>query len=354
MEQLAKFPLNYSPERSVLVLQDTEKYLDGNPDIASELHDLLWVYESIQWMVPQTKENYWSGHFFPIVESFQDAQIAYSLCAFGLYKQAMVSLRSALELGLLNVYWNIGDDGHTTIQEWLRAKEETPRFRDVWKKLEGHPNIEAFHKEHDLQFRLLNLNYLHNYVHTAGRRYSNFLGLNKSNFQTFEVQGIKIWLEAMKEVTALICLFHVLKYPFALVRYDFQAKFGVDIPMFGGLQHHQIDRIEQLLGSSYMKTIREIQSRDTTVKEMLDWLESLPNQTDEDREQQSFNIDKMMIEGMGLDAWLEGQRIMYGEYWDKEEIQSRVQKRIDWAKKNGHENPKTKSSGKVSGEASES
>jgi len=95
---------------------------------------------------------------------------------------------------LLSVYYNINDEGHETVQNWLNSKDnreaDTPRMKSIWNILIQNPNIKEFQEKLDLKEKLLNLGYLHNYVHTKGFKHSNRFGLSKSNSQTFEKKGL--------------------------------------------------------------------------------------------------------------------------------------------------------------------
>ena len=113
------FPFIYKPEKSITVLKQTEDYFEKNPDTIRKIKELSWICDSIGKTVPQTTENFWSGHFFPYTESWDELQISFNLVMFGFYKQAFMSLRSGLELGLLSVYYNINDDGHLEVQSWV-------------------------------------------------------------------------------------------------------------------------------------------------------------------------------------------------------------------------------------------
>lgn len=117
------FPFMYEPEKSIACLKKTEDYFKKNPDIRRQIEEVSRVYGSIGKTVPQTTENLWSGHFFPYTESWAELQISFNLVTFGFYKQAFMSLRSGLELGLLSVYYNINDDGHLEVQSWLKSKD---------------------------------------------------------------------------------------------------------------------------------------------------------------------------------------------------------------------------------------
>lgn len=72
-----------------------------------EQKQLGWIYHTVGMIVPQNFENFWSGHYFPFIDSWEELQVSFNQICFGLYKQAFVSLRSGLELGLLSVYFNI-------------------------------------------------------------------------------------------------------------------------------------------------------------------------------------------------------------------------------------------------------
>ena len=335
------YPFIYDCERSIQVYEQSLKFLEssGHKDRVSELG---WAYHSIGDLIPQTTESFWSGHFFPWTESWDEIQISFNLCLFGLYKQAMVSLRSGLEVGLLSVYWNLNDDGHQVIQEWLSSEERTPRRGEIWERLGQHRNFQLFQQRHDMRARLSNLDYLHNYVHTKGYKYSNSLGLLKSNFQTFEIEGFETWFSGFREVIEVLSILHLVKYPIGTVRYDYSAKFGIDIPMFGGLQPSQVDRLGKVVGEDVFREIEAIAQTDETVKDILDWVSSLPDMTEEQVESQVIEFEKGRIEREGLDNWLAQEKAVLGavpEPANGERWQRRIEYLTNWARERGYEKP---------------
>lgn len=308
-------PFNYKPEKSHEVYEETSKYLEEHSDITQKIQNLAWAYHSIFDLIPYTMENIWSGHIFPYTESWDELQISFTLCQFGLYKQAMVSLRSALELGLLSVYYNINDEGHRTVKNWLKSDDskesDTPRMIDIWKILIAHPNIEEFQKKVNLKQYLLDLGYLHNFVHTKGLKFSTRLGMHKSNFQTFEVEWLRKWLKTYENITVAVIALHLLKYPVGIIKYDYSKKFGIEAPFFSHIQSHQIDLIENILPSEFLQVIKEIASFDIETRDFFDWIESLPDMTEDEIEVQVMEWDKYKIENQGFDHWKEQQRMIY-------------------------------------------
>jgi len=332
-------PFIYTCDRSIEVYNETKKYIEATK-YAEEIEILGWAYHSIGDIIPHTNENLFSGHFFPWQESWDELQISFNLCLFGLYKQAMVSLRSGLEVGLLSVYWNLHDDGHIVIREWLVSQQDTPRFSEIWKRLERHNNFRIFQQTYDVKSRLLSLGYLHDYVHTKGFKYSNQMGIMKSNFQTFEERGFNTWFESFREVIQVLAILHLVKYPLGVIRYDYKKKFGIYKPMFGGLETFEIDRLEQVIGREAFNAIENMAKSDTAVQDILEWVSSFPDMTEEDMQEQIVEFDKQMIERQGLEKWLEQEKMLMGDRFAQSEAHKRkVQYLIEWAQENGFDKP---------------
>ena len=342
-------PFIYEPEKSIEVYNKTKEYLDNNPEINEKIQDLSWVYHSLHNVIPTTMESFWSGHNFPYSESWDELQISFNLICFGLYKQAMASLRSALELGLLSVYYNINDDGHIAVKKWLSSKDvkeaDTPRISDVWKILNKNENIKKFQEAHNIKDRLLKLGFLHNYVHTKGHHFSNKLGRLKSNFQTFEEDYITKWLDTFEEIILIVMTLHILKYPAGLIRYDYSNKFGIDIPSFSHMQEHEIDKFKKYLTKNYFELLEEISLNDEETKNFLEWVNSHPDMTEEDVENQIIGMDKRDIESQGIEHYKKQQLVLYrSESFEElpEKVQMRISKLEKWAIENNFLEPKWK------------
>ena len=336
-------PFVYDCDRSIHVYGQSKTFMQEK-GYWERISDLAWAYTDIGDLIPHTSENLWSGHFFPWTESWNELQISFDLCLFGLYKQAMVSLRCGLELGLLSVYWNLNDDGHETIQEWFHSQEDTPFRKSIFRKLDQHRNFELFQQKYDLKSRLGKLDFLHDYVHTKGGRYSNRFGLPKPNFQTFEERGFLTWFGAFEEVIELLAIFHLVKYPIGTIGFNYYEKFGIDTPAFGGLDRSAVDRLENIVGEEVFEIIGEVALADQTVRNILEWVSSLPDMTEEQRETQIIEFEKTDIQQSGLEEWLEQEKLIL-ESWPtpeekgKEKYLRRIELLTQWAKDNGFEKP---------------
>ena len=273
-------PLTYSSDDIEKVLNETKLFLIKNNNFEKELFSLLWAYYSIGNSIPQTTENYWSGHYFPYSESYDELQISFLLCKQGLYKQAMTSLRSVLEVGILSVYYNISDEGHKLVQGWYQSgagkENDTPYFNSIWKILIKHKNFVKFNSYFDLEKRIKNLELLHNYIHTKGLKFSNKFGLYKSNALTFHEKGFKKWIKTANEVVSIVIILHLLKYPIAILEYDYTKKFGIEIPEFGGLNSFGIEKIKEVIGKETAEVLLNIALEDEKVITIMNEIKSMP------------------------------------------------------------------------------
>lgn len=343
-------PYIYEPDKSIEVYRKTEVYFEANPEIKNRIEELGWIYHTVGMIIPHNLENFWSGHNFPFTESWDELQVSFNLICFGLYKQAFVSLRSGLELGILSVYFNINDDGHNAVKEWLNSKESdeanTPRANTIWKILLSNENIKQFNEKHNLRKTFDDLGYLHNYVHTKGAKYSNEMGIFKSNSQTFEAKLISKWLDSYANIISLISTLHLLKYPISVIRFDYSKKFGIDIPNFGNLEEYNIDKIAKVLPENYLEDIEIIAKEDLTVQETIKGLNSFPDMTEAEIEEQIITSEKMFIEnGEGFTTWLEHQENFLKSF-EQDEFSDNMKIRIEllreWAKENNFMESKSK------------
>jgi len=335
-------PYIYEPDKSIEVYKETEKYFETNPEIKKRIEELGWIYHTVGMIIPQNFENFWSGHYFPFIDSWEELQVSFTQICFGLYKQAFVSLRSGLELGMLSVYFNINDDGHNAVKDWLQSKDikeaDTPFAKTIWKILLQNDNIRKFNEKHDIETVHKNLGYLHNYVHTKGAKHSNRMGLLKSNFQTFNAELISKWLKSYADIISLVSTLHLLKYPISVVRFDYSKKFGIDIPSFGGLEEYNIDKIASILPDKYLEDIELIAKEDPTTQTTIQEISAFPDMTEEQVEEQIVNLDKMSIEnGEGFTKWLENQERWlksFGQIEFDEKMKNRIELLKIWATEN--------------------
>ncbi|MEN6576719.1 MAG: hypothetical protein ABFD90_10275 [Phycisphaerales bacterium] len=315
---------------------------------AEEIVKFVGLYQWISQQFPHTHKSQFSGHFFPWVECYEEMRVSCTLCLMGFYKQAMVSLRASLELGILSVYWNLDDMGHETIQAWLRSETDTPWRKEIWERLNSHKNFRLLQEKYDIgqEFRELS-GVLDDYVHSKGAKHCNAVGV-RTGHKEFEPLGFRTWYTALERVTKLIMILHLTKYPIGVVKYDWHKKFGVDIPMFGGLEPHAVDALMDLIGEDVFTILQSIAEADEDTQRIMQWVQNRPEMTDEDIENQVVKFAKLEIQAgggfkTGLAPWLRMRESLYDQVkenlsTEQKEHEHRVLDRImQWARECGYD-----------------
>jgi hypothetical protein len=271
---------NFTAEKSRQVYEETLAHVAGTGS-ADEISRLAYGYTLTHRVLPETTDEFLSGHQFPWFESEDDLQISFNLAAFGFYKQAHGALRSALDLGLLLVYWSMNEDGHSEFKRWLRSHACTPFASQVWKRVSNHPNFRAFQNSFDIAGQFTAISELGDFVHTRGAKFSNVVPFPGTAArvpgQRFSEEAFEAWRGRFGATVRFLAECYLVRYPIGTVRYNWVRKFGNDIPAFGGLPENWIALLEELVTPDVFRKISDLARTDSHVAEIMKWVESLPD-----------------------------------------------------------------------------
>jgi hypothetical protein len=300
-----------SDEKILGVLQESNRYLVENRELTDSVVECLWGWRSLLSLLPQTIEKFLSGHVFPLVEAQYEVESSAELCKLGFYKHAIASLRNVLELGLLSVYWDIDDQSHIDIREWLGSHKPTPFMRPVLTRLRRDGKITRFDERHKIFEETMALyGKLCDYAHTKGTRFSS-RRLSKANFNTFHEPSVKMWRDFFFAVTKLVVAFHLLKYPVALQYTPIEQKFGIAGPIGGFLELREAERLKSLFEKNIADTLQEISDNDPGARSLAEWVNAQPDITEEQLNEQFERQDRQMIEMQGYEQWIENEKRLY-------------------------------------------
>jgi len=343
IKKLAKDTLQllHSDKRILTILNDTNTYLEKHPETKNQIQEYEWTLRSLSELSPLTPEKIFSGFIFPLTEAEYEVESSIVLCKIGFYKHAIVSLRNVLELGLLSVYWDINDQSHIDIQNWLKSMESTPFRKTIFNKLRENKYIKVFDEKKAIFDKTATLyERLSNFSHTKGAMYSS-RGLNahNSNVNNFTESSLKKWLKIMREVVEVVTIFHILKYPVALQYTPLDEKFGLNGPAGGFIQPNQVERIKRIISPELLEELQKISDNDPSAVSMAAWVNDQPDITKADFELQIENQDKQSIEWEGYDHWLKNQKRLYSylrkkSFTEYKEKLSYLKRMRVWAKKN--------------------
>jgi hypothetical protein len=252
-----------------------------------------------------TAQNAFSGNLAPALEAEHEARTSFTLARMGLYKQALVSLRSVLELGLLSVYWDAHDQAHLDIQRWRAGMERSPGLGTVERRLREVRGV-AIYLESDPALldhvRRLSDD-LGAYVHTRGHRSSSAGLVPLTNIASFHAEAFDLWVQRLTEAVQFVLAIHLMKYPVGLQVTPLSEKFGLNPPAGGLVEPHLREMYRAFLEPQMRDRLQSLSDGDAEAVGVRDWVESLPTLSDEDWRHELLKHDRQSIESGGYEMW---------------------------------------------------
>ncbi len=136
---------------------------------------------------------------------------------------------------------------------------------------------------------------------------------------------------------------HILKYPVAYQYTPIDEKFGLNGPVGGFLNPSQVERVKEIFDEKTNALLQKISDADLDAIQLAQWVQSFPDITEEEFEQQSIDQDKQTILHYvgGFPKWLEYQKQILDMYDQQNlpEAKARQEKHIailtQWAIEEG-------------------
>lgn len=322
------------------IFETSKTFLDQNSDFKDEINSLIEAYQGILDLTPFELTNFSSGRNLPFFEGDLELSAAYSLAFSGYYRIAFSTLRNVLELTLISIYYDREGKADEEIEAWVRSKEDTPFLKQLGNKIFSSTNYKNFQ---ELKQETNNLYWeLSNYNHTKGIKYSNRkLGSREIiGSLSFNENSLTKFLNIAQQVVRHCLIMNSIKYPIALLDVPIFEKFGFNRPMGYFLDKSQSSLWKNIIGEPYVSKILNFAKTDQETLEAFEHIQGLPNVTDEQIEDQYFNMHKDLIEGSGYLKWSEtiGKSLITIESTDNAETRAKKEKRKarfeSWANEN--------------------
>lgn len=276
------------------VYQASEEYLKNHESLLNEIAAYMWAYNEAGTLVPQTLENFGSGHFFPFAESYYELENSFELCRQGFYRHSLFALRCVLELAVIGLYFDEEDQARTSIQEWLHSKDPTPFFRNAIRDLFSSGHFKQFDDTFAVREDLEELySELSNYVHVRGYRYST-TGQSRSNFNRFSERALVRYVQLMEITVRSSIVMMLLKYPIGMQRLPMWDKFGLNSPVGGFLDGSSQKSVLDVLDDSVRALLEDISNSDPNTRAIVESILAMPDLTDEELERQRAEWDESM------------------------------------------------------------
>lgn len=275
-----------------VVYKQSEEYLKTNNELHDDIAKYLWAYNEIRTLVPQTTQNFWSGHFFPFSESYYEIENSLVLSMQGFYRHSLFALRCGLELSMLGIFFDADNKAHIDVKKWIRSENPTPHFNNtILLRIFKLDNFFRFNNESPLQQEIKDIySKLNDYVHTRGYAYST-TGQSKSNFNQFNEQSFCQYVEIMKNVIKNIVIMMLLKYPIGMQKLPLWEKFGFNSQVGGFLDESSQEAVFNIFDEKIKKTLQNISNNDSNVKEISQHILEMPDISEEQLNEQRAQID---------------------------------------------------------------
>ena len=253
--------------------------------------------------------DFFSGENFSLTESFEELEASYELIKFGFYKQAMISLRVGLDIGLFSIYWSIIGKESEDFKKWVSSKKDTPyKNQNFWKVFKSNNSIKEFDNKYGLIQDIKDLGFS-DFVHTKGIWYSNFGEFQRMLRGQDTFENFSKWVKNFKQIVKILEILHLLKFPTLNLRYstDFLiSKFGTHnrIPQFGAGYGDEMNCVYSFIPEDQEQFIKELAQKNKEVVRLINWLNELPDLTEKEIRHFIIEDQKQNIElSGGFENW---------------------------------------------------
>lgn len=314
------------------LITDFEQKENLKPEIENGLRSVFLLSQNFPL---RDIKDFFSGKNFSLTESFEELEASYELIKFGFYKQAMISLRVAFDIGLFSIYWSIVGIESEEFKKWISSKNDTPyKNKQFWKKFRENDKISEFDNTFGLIQEIKELG-LSDFVHTKGILFSNFGEFQREIRGQDKFGNFEIWTNHFKQIVKIIEILHLLKFPTLNLQYstDFLiSKFGTfdRIPQFGGGLGNEMNCVFSFIPEQQKQFIEVLSQNGEEVKYVKNWLSNLPVLTNDEVINIIIEEQKSKIElSGGFENWKKSAYLV-----DNRINKVMIQKLKKWAENN--------------------
>lgn len=238
--------------------------------------------------------------WFPWVEISNELSDSLSLILMGMNKPALDCQRRALELAGVAGYLSLDTTPKDKVKNWISSKEDTPSFTYSITEFSksGYPSkvesISSWVKPVKKYYWELC-----NSVHTKGESYSgrkinNYAGsFNGIAIHRFDEANLYVSCEKFISTVEMIAMITALMNPISLFGLPIDEKFGMNPPISGFLNDFQSDRLKCILPERFREILISIATKDEGCISINEWINSLPDLSDDDLQAQNNEISKL-------------------------------------------------------------
>lgn len=308
MEAKGRFHL-----RAFLLSQEMTDVMMRSADFIQELRDDLGIRFCLacEFMTYDLEDAFSASTdalsrcgFFPYAELAYEFDAFQTLLLQGSFKSTRDSMRRMLDVCLTAVVYLLGLKDEEEARKWVASEVKTTMVTGNIRYLEKHPDVAAL----DGRFKFTeNLHALYgclsNYCHSRGVEFStgirkgsqmDFNGIIMRGFNANECRKV---MEEFVAVVGQLAILLVIQNIGLLAPVDKDAKWGLSGPISGFFYEHQTQRLFEVMPKQYAEYFKELAASDPRVKSLREHLDSLPNVTETEMQQQADEINEVIRNG---------------------------------------------------------
>lgn len=298
---LTKLPSDRLEARIRLFLGGiTERALASADFAKTEFADRELLYKCMEFIdlhfldgVPGDAETLNRIWFFPWTEAQMELGEALSLALIGSYKAACDHLRRTLELNAVGFFLTAESVEREKALNWMRSKENTPFFSMVVEKLPKYYAFGSFQESERWTNDIKGFYWqLSDITHIKGTAKS-FFALDRSGNMINSVRMpnvhestlrkfFDLYISTVRHIATLLALCR----PILLEGLPLLEKFGLNEPISGFYTNGQASLLCELVLDIHRSFCEELRKKDIEVQSILEWIENMPDITEEQFKQQ--------------------------------------------------------------------
>jgi hypothetical protein len=237
----------------------------------------------------------------PVSQAENEYASSIELMFSSFYRQSYDSLRRFIEFSLLQIYFTFDDSNRDLAIKWFRSQMDTPFFNHITKLL--LKNEQIFYAENEisiitdlrnLYWNLCDKTHIKGFIHSDFSDKTNSFSFNNIKIRSLNKDYIKENIELNIQSVSIIACIYSIYNPVLLHSLPIYEKFGMNPPAFGFFNDYQSKLLWKVINSKYHEFLKKISNTSTEVKDLVNWINNLPNMTDKDFELQDIQFEELL------------------------------------------------------------
>lgn len=260
---------------------------------------LHFINEGLIQSFPSTFDMINKFGYFPGTEAEYELQQSLNLSFLAQYKSSFDSLRRAIELVVVSVFFLDDSLPVHEARNWANSKNSTPMFSNMLKKIKRRKNFLALEEKFKCIEFIQNFYWeLSDISHTRGISFSlNRIQdtrnvINGVSVPNFSPDAFNFFIAKFTCAIQHIAIFLTLMNPVILTPLPMFEKFGLNPPMSGFFEFSEVETLKAVLPNEFFSYAEKYFQNDPIVNGIIEDISNRPDLSEEQLNKQLKDHDK--------------------------------------------------------------